>query len=72
MTVEYVITYYGEDVDGADTIEDARKQMRAIWQAVISGSSGYWDAGDFDGYDENADGTGFLDAVKIVKRTYGE
>lgn len=72
MTVEYVITYYGEDVDGADTIEDARKQLHSLWEAVASGKSQYWDAEDFECFESTEDGTGFRDAVKIVKRTYGE
>jgi len=70
MTTEYVITYYGEDIDGADTVEAARKQVRDLWGAVSCGLSPYWDAEDFDGYASNDEGTGFLDAVAIVKRSY--
>ena len=66
MTVEYRITYYGEDIDGADTLKAAREQVVDLWSAVCTGKSGYWDAEDFDGFESNAEGTGFLDAVKIV------
>lgn len=70
MTTEYAITYYGEDIDGADTVEAARKQVRDLWSAVSGGLSQYWDPDDFDGFEANDEGTGFRNAVKIVKRTY--
>ena len=63
----YAICYYGEDIDGADTVADAERQIREIWAAVKDGTSGYWDAEDFDGFASNPEGTGFMDAISIRK-----
>jgi len=70
VTTEYVITYYGEDIDGADTLEDARKQVVDLWSAVCTGLSPYWDPDDFECFEANDEGTGFRNAIKIVVRTY--
>ena len=61
----WVVRYMGYEVDVASTKHEAEVIIAETWQSIRDGRNTHWDLDDFDGFDANDNGTGFLNAMTI-------